>query len=390
MADVAAAERMSLVELMGALTERGVDIAGMFDKTALLQRLVEELQAEAPVAPPPVADQGGLLQLLADGATPRPHDLLVVGNVKQRQMMEDAMGRAIRMADEPEPEPEPEPELQELTVNGLRLASREVMGQTIWPSATVLAEAIAGVLEAATADSESCEGDARPCALEIGAGAGLPSLAAARAGYDVVATDFDDGVLDTIALNARLNNLQESAAAAEGGGKHPLRPRRGLGGASAAERAALLASGGGDDDPVLGMVRSAQGARLSRLDPSRGCCRARCLDWKDPADIAKMTAEFGGKFDVVYGSDVVYTAHDIRPLVQCAAALLKRRCNAPSMPPFLLPGAEALLRARLWQGGLAAGAGDDAQHVRRPLTHARGPSRRGRPRPRIRHPLRSA
>ena len=52
MADIAAAESMSLVEIMGALTERGVDFMGCFDKTVLLQRLVEAMQAEAAVRVP--------------------------------------------------------------------------------------------------------------------------------------------------------------------------------------------------------------------------------------------------------------------------------------------------------------------------------------------------
>ena len=37
----------------------------------------------------------------------------------------------------------------------------------------------------------------------------LPALAAARAGYDIVATDFDDDVIEILRVNARLNGLLE-------------------------------------------------------------------------------------------------------------------------------------------------------------------------------------
>ena len=72
MVDIGAVEQMSLVEVMGALTERGVDFTGCFDKTLLLQKLVEVMQAEAPhaaAAPPPVvASQEDVLDALLDGA----------------------------------------------------------------------------------------------------------------------------------------------------------------------------------------------------------------------------------------------------------------------------------------------------------------------------------
>jgi len=83
-----------------------------------------------------VTNKDELLGALMDGATPQPRDLLVIGNAYQRRMMEEALGRALRMEDEPEPEPEPLAlptglgEHEQITVsNGLRIVSRSVMGQ---------------------------------------------------------------------------------------------------------------------------------------------------------------------------------------------------------------------------------------------------------------------
>lgn len=259
MVDLASVEQMSLVEVMGALTERGVDFTGCFDKTLLLQSLVEAIEAEQrpTLAPPPVlSSKEELLDALLDGARPQPSDLLVIGNAHQRRRMEEALGRALRMEEEPEPvcvhacvchshfplppnsshntekssyQQESEPlelpsagldlisppglgEHEQLTVsNGLRVVSRSVMGQTIWPSATVLADVIGDFLAAA-----SHEGREGVRGLEIGAGAGLPALAAARSGYEVVATDFDDDVIEIIRVNAQLNGLLEAAPPTHG------------------------------------------------------------------------------------------------------------------------------------------------------------------------------
>jgi hypothetical protein len=307
MVDIAAAERMSLVEIMGALTERGVDFMGCFDKAVLLQRLVESIEAEQgppPAEPPPViSSKDELLGALMDGAPPQPADLLVIGNAYQRRRMEEALGRALQMEEAPEPEPEPVAlpaglgEHEQVTVaNGLRIVSRSVMGQTIWPSATVLADVVADFLATAAA---AVEGGAAQHAtgLEIGAGAGLPALAAARAGYDIVATDFDDDVIEILRVNARLNGLLEvhqpqpqPEPAADR--RHPLRPPRAEHGQSTADRAAQLASGGAGMDAVLDMARGAQGARLSKLGTERGCCRPRTLDWTDPANVDALADEF--------------------------------------------------------------------------------------------------
>lgn len=330
MVDIAAVEQMSLVEVMGALTERGVDFTGCFDKTLLLQRLVESIESDqAPAAAPPpvVASKDDVLDALLNGAVPQPSDLLVIGNAHQRRRMEEALGRAIQMEDEPEPESEPITlpaglgEHEQVTeANGLRIVSRSVMGQTIWPSATVLADVISEFLAAA---SHGVAGDGAVCGLEIGAGAGLPALAAARSGYDVVATDFDDGVIETLTINARLNGLLEVVPPMPG--RHPLRPPRISMDTSLDERARQLASGGAGVDTVLDMARGARDARLSKLGKDRGCCRPRTLDWTDPTNVDKLVQEFPGRFDVVFGSDVVYASTDIRPLLRCAVGLLRRQ-----------------------------------------------------------------
>jgi predicted nicotinamide N-methyase len=336
MVDIGAVEQMSLVEVMGALTERGIDFTGCFDKTLLLQKLVETMQAQAPhaaAAPPPVvASQEDVLDALLDGAAPQPSDLLVIGNAHQRRRMEEALGRAMRMEDEPEPEPEPLAlpagldEHEQVTVaNGMRIVSRSVMGQTIWPSATVLADVISDYLAAASRGAGKRNEDVR--GLEIGAGAGLPALAAARSGYDVVATDFDDDVIEILKVNARLNGLLEVAPPTPG--RHPLRPPRGgAGDVDRDERARQLASGGAGTDAVLDMARGAQGARLSKLGTERGCCRPRTLDWTDRTNVDELVQEFPGRFDVVFGSDVVYASADIRPLLHCAVGLLRREPGA--------------------------------------------------------------
>eukprot|EP01050_Picozoa_sp_SAG11_P030505 SAG11_NODE_9058_length_948_cov_1.276796_2_plen_161_part_01 len=54
-----------------------------------------------------------------------------------------------------------------------------------------------------------------------------------------------------------------------------------------------------------------------------GSVAVRQLDWAAAADIAALLAEFGGGFDVVCGSDVVYEEGGIRSLLSVAAALLR-------------------------------------------------------------------
>jgi predicted nicotinamide N-methyase len=63
----------------------------------------------------------------------------------------------------------------------------------VWPSARVLAERVAAM---APADRRF---------LELGCGAGLVSVAAALAGFDVTATDYYDDALRFTALNVLMN-----------------------------------------------------------------------------------------------------------------------------------------------------------------------------------------
>lgn len=70
-----------------------------------------------------------------------------------------------------------------------------------WPVAVLLAEAVlAGE-----------QGRGRP-AIEIGCGVGLVSLAAARAGWSVTASDYDEDAVAFAALNAERNNLPLAGA----------------------------------------------------------------------------------------------------------------------------------------------------------------------------------
>ena len=270
-ADIAQSfEAMSLVEVLQALQSRGIDYGNTLDKTQLVQMLVADIRAEA--AASREAEPTDLLERLSLGAPLRPSDLLVVGNAHQQRMMAEAMGRATRMP-EPEPECAPlgEPRVQE--VLGVRLVDRSVMGQAVWPSARVLGEWLPANLDNVRpiASLWSVPLD-RPLAIEVGAGCGLPSLAAARAGFHVVATDQDPDVINILRKNAELNGLSEA---------------------------------------YDGSSRS-------------GRFRTRVLDWADEATCTALQIEFPDRFGMVYGSDIVYSPHDIRPLISCATMLLKR------------------------------------------------------------------
>src|SRR5919108_324561 len=70
----------------------------------------------------------------------------------------------------------------------------------LWPSGVALARAVAGrALKGATV-------------LEIGCGLGLPSLAAARAGGRVLATDWSSSAIDLLLRNAERNEVAPEAA----------------------------------------------------------------------------------------------------------------------------------------------------------------------------------
>ncbi len=71
----------------------------------------------------------------------------------------------------------------------------------LWPSGIALAEHVAGL-----------ELDGKRV-LELGCGLALPSLAAALAGAEVIATDWAAEAIDLVALNAAANGLSVATAA---------------------------------------------------------------------------------------------------------------------------------------------------------------------------------
>ncbi|MCU1678434.1 MAG: Methyltransferase type 12 [Frankiales bacterium] len=76
----------------------------------------------------------------------------------------------------------------------------------LWPSAVALARWLA---------APGAEALAGVRVLELGCGLGLPSLAAARAGADVVATDWSADAIDAVRRNACANDLEVVARAAD-------------------------------------------------------------------------------------------------------------------------------------------------------------------------------
>jgi predicted nicotinamide N-methyase len=76
-------------------------------------------------------------------------------------------------------------------------------GSVLWRSGVALARALA---------DETLAGRR---VVELGCGLGVPSLAAARAGADVLATDADDEALELVELGARENGLRVETARVE-------------------------------------------------------------------------------------------------------------------------------------------------------------------------------
>ena len=99
------------------------------------------------------------------------------------------------------------------------------------------------------------QGDAFPC-LELGCGAGLPSVVLASQGFGVVATDDEEEVVELVAENSRLNES--------------LCPEHCLG--------------------------------YSNL--SHRLC-ARRMDWSDETARLAILTEFPNGFALVFGADIV-------------------------------------------------------------------------------------
>lgn len=82
----------------------------------------------------------------------------------------------------------------------------------LWPAALALAEHVIGRVPVAGRR-----------VIELGAGMGLVSLAAARAGADVLATDYEEDALRFVRANAALNGLRVRAAHLDWRDLRPLR-----------------------------------------------------------------------------------------------------------------------------------------------------------------------
>ncbi len=80
----------------------------------------------------------------------------------------------------------------------LRVCNHRSMGKLLWPAGHAVAEMLAGVAPAAAASSLAV--------LEIGAGAGVPSLVAAKVGArSTIATDFTEECVELLRHNDVLN-----------------------------------------------------------------------------------------------------------------------------------------------------------------------------------------
>ncbi len=196
-------EQLSLVDILGELTQRGIDFAGMFDKALLLQRLEDARTAEKP----------------AEHVEPEPKP---------------------KPEPEPEPEPEPqvvEPELQlaeaeageevlQLTVAGhcVSMQVRSVMGLSVWAAASAAAERGVEMLRELSEQKPTVE--PAPVALELGAGCALPSLLATLAGQQVLATDGDDDVVALMRRNFALNGLLTFDGISDNGRIRSIVPRK--------------------------------------------------------------------------------------------------------------------------------------------------------------------
>ena len=99
----------------------------------------------------------------------------------------------------------------------------------LWPSGVALARAV-GELDLRGAR-----------VLELGAGLGLPSLAAALGGADVLATDWADDAVELLRLNAGRNRVRPSRRAGALGRPGPAPPGSAVG-ARARRRPALRAA----------------------------------------------------------------------------------------------------------------------------------------------------
>ena len=169
-------EQMSLVDVLGELTQRGIDFTGIFDKAVLLQSLDDARKADQPLEPEPRAPE------------PEPEQ------------------RAAPAEPEPVlPQPELGEELLQLVVAGhcVRMQVRSVMGLAVWAAASAAAER--GVEMLRTLSKQRYPSESAPVGLELGAGGALPSLLALVEGQQMLATDGDVDVVALMRRNFALN-----------------------------------------------------------------------------------------------------------------------------------------------------------------------------------------
>jgi predicted nicotinamide N-methyase len=248
-------EQMSLVDIMGELQNRGIDFTGIFDKAVLLQLLVDARVTEKP----------------APELGPEPEPQLTTL----------------------EPEPEPEPELAtprdgeevlqiELAGHSVRMQVRSVMGLSIWAAASAAAERAVEMLS--TLGNQTPTVDRAPVALEVGAGGALPSLLAAAAGQQVLATDGDTDVVALVRRNFALNGLNAVGGTSGKESFQPLAPRK--------------------------------------------------LDWTDTADLDSVLADWPRGFPLIIAADVFWNCDSMEQFLASVPKLLDRTRWCP--PPSLL------------------------------------------------------
>eukprot|EP01043_Picozoa_sp_COSAG02_P001089 COSAG02_NODE_22_length_53020_cov_16.223125_26_plen_357_part_00 len=249
-------EQMTLVDILGELTQRGIGFAGIFDKAVLLQRLED-----------------------AKTASRKEHQL--------------------------EPEPEPEPELEpvpetvepepqlakaeageevlQLVVAGycVRMQVRSVMGLSVWAAASAAAERGVEMLRGFRKQMPTAE--PAPVALELGAGCALPSLVAALAGQQILATDGDADVVALMRRNFALNGLFASDGISADGRARSLAPRR--------------------------------------------------LDWTNPSDLDDVLADWPCGFPLIVAAEVFWNCDSMDEFFVSVPKLLDRaqRCPPPSL-----------------------------------------------------------
>ena len=245
-------EQMSLVEIMSALTERGIDFTGCFDKAVLLQRLVE-VSPEATAAeqqPEPEPEQPA---------------------VRSRPVAEAPLEPELAEAEAGE-------EVLQITLAGhcIRMHVRSVMGLAVWAASSVAATRGLELLRRLR-EQRSAAGEPPPAALELGAGGALPSLLAAVAGHQLLATDGDADVVGLMRRNFALNDLAFDGAT-------------------------------GRAEP-----------------PQRTCLAPRKLDWMDSSDVDAVLAEWPHGFVLIVAAEVFWNRESASQFVAAVPKLLDVR-----------------------------------------------------------------